>query len=58
MVDDVIAIKAIMVAVKPIIGILEPTSDPKTIAAQTLDYGSIGEIQKLNVTFSYRWWKS
>ena len=31
---------------------------PKTIGAQTLDYSSTGEIHKLSVTFSYRWWKS
>ena len=31
---------------------------PKTIGAQTLDYSSTGEIHKLPVTFSYRWWKS
>ena len=31
---------------------------PKTIGAQTLDYSSTGEINKLPVTFSYRWWKN
>ena len=31
---------------------------PKTIGAQTLDYSSTGEIHKLPVTFSYRWWKN
>ena len=31
---------------------------PKTIEAQQLDYSSTDQINKLNVTFSYRWWKS
>ena len=31
---------------------------PKTIEAQQLDYSSTYQINKLNVTFSYRWWKS
>ena len=31
---------------------------PKTIESQQLDYSSTDQINKLNVTFSYRWWKS
>ena len=31
---------------------------PKTIAAQTLDYGAQNQQQKVSVTFSYRYWKS
>ena len=31
---------------------------PKTIGAQTLDYSSTGEIHKLTLGFSSRWWKS
>ena len=31
---------------------------PKTIEAQQLDYSSTDQINKLNVTFWYRWWKS
>ena len=31
---------------------------PKTIGAMTLDYSNGNEINKLPVTFSYRWWKN
>ena len=31
---------------------------PKTIGAMTLDYSNGSEINKLPVTFSYRWWKN
>ncbi len=31
---------------------------PKTIAAQTLDYSATNQQQKLDVSFSYRYWKS
>ena len=30
---------------------------PKTIASQSLGYGTVNEIQKVSVTFSYRYWK-
>ena len=30
---------------------------PKTIASQSLSYGTVNEIQKVSVTFSYRYWK-
>ena len=31
---------------------------PKTVAAQTLSYAQATDVQKLNVTFSYRYWKN
>ena len=31
---------------------------PKTIAAQSLSYAPATEIQKISVTFSYRYWKN
>ena len=31
---------------------------PKTIAAQTFDYSSVNQQQKVSVTFSYRYWKN
>tara|TARA_B100000749_G_C18413415_1_gene460127 strand:+ start:566 stop:1285 length:720 start_codon:yes stop_codon:yes gene_type:complete len=31
---------------------------PKTIAAQTLDYGTANAIQTVSITFSYRYWKN
>ena len=30
---------------------------PKTIAAQPIAYGAVNEIQKVSVTFAYRYWK-
>ena len=30
---------------------------PKTIAAQPIAYASVNEIQKVSVTFAYRYWK-
>ena len=31
---------------------------PKTIAAQTYDYSAVNQQQKVNVSFSYRYWKN
>ena len=30
---------------------------PKTIAAQPIAYAAVNEIQKVSVTFAYRYWK-
>ena len=31
---------------------------PKTISAQTLDYSSVNQMQKVSVNFTYRYWRS